>query len=217
MATKKKAANKPAKEKPEVETTIGERNIEIRGATIKDMLLNYDFINVAGVGIGNTGSIKGVGVVDDDLLNAMAELNVHLACIDDAFKIAGFETKSFPKMNSHVLTANYVVTGIKIKGESGDESVVITGTKFISVASDHMELTTPKIALKNGSSYKWAEQLLKSVEKIQEESALYVEGKYTEKEPKEPKVDKNQTKMFGSDELQGTGLETEFDEEPIQD
>lgn len=113
---------------------------------------------------------------------------MHLACLDDAFKTAGvqvtldgvthFESDglsygNIDQMRNHELTGNYVVTGFKIKGGKGNESVVLIGTKYVSMAGDHMELQTPKIPLDQSSSYTWHNELSEVCELIREEVALY--------------------------------------------
>ena len=179
-----------------------ERDYEVTEATIKDMLCNYSITITGDVNHGDRNKITGSGVVDKDMLAAMARFNVHLACLDDAFKTAGvqvtldgvthFESDglsygNIDHMRNHELTGNYVVTGFKIKGGKGNESVVLIGTKYVSMAGDHMELQTPKIPLDQSSSYTWHNELSEVCELIREEVALYREGKYTEKEEREPK------------------------------
>lgn len=172
-----------------------ERDYEITSASIKDMLCNYE-LNITGEeNHGDRMKVTGSGIVSEDMLTAMARFNVHLACIDDAFKIASVEIANIDKMRSHELTGNYIVTGFKIKGGAGNESLVLIGSKYVSLAGDHMQLQTPKIPLSQSSSYTWHNELSEVCELIREEVSLYREGKYTEKEPKE-KEDPNQMDMF---------------------
>ena len=193
---------KRATEKLHTKIDPNERDYEVTEATIKDMLCNYSITITGDVNHGDRNKITGSGVVDKDMLAAMARFNVHLACIDDAFKTAGvqvtldgvthFESDglsygNIDQMRNHELTGNYVVTGFKIKGGTSNESVILIGTKYVSMAGDHMELQTPKIPLDQSSSYTWHNELSDVCELIREEVALYREGKYTEKEEREPK------------------------------
>lgn len=188
-----------------------ERDYQITGATIKDGLCNYNLVVTGEKNTGDTAAIKGSGVVDRDLLSAMSRFNVHLATIDDAFKTAGIEIgseneiKSIDGLRSHELSANYIVTGFIIRGSIGNEALILKGTKYVSLAGDHMELQTPKIPLDNGSSYTWYNELSEVCELVREEVALYREGKYTEKEPKE-KEDKT-GKLFEAGKLTGEALD----------
>jgi hypothetical protein len=172
-----------------------ERGYEITAATIKDMLCNYELTVTGEENHGDKMKVTGSGIVDQDMLAAMAKLNVHLACLDDAFKTAGVEILDIDKMRGHELTANYTVTGFKVKGGTGNESLILIGHKYISLAGDHMELTTPKIPLSQSSSYTWHNELSDVCELIREEVSLYREGKYTEKEPKE-KEDPDQLSLY---------------------
>lgn len=195
-----------------------ERDYQITGATIKDMLCNYNYTVTGELNAGETGAIKGPGVVDKDLLSAMARFNVHLACLDDAFKTANIEIgidnefKNIDTLRSHELTGNYIVTGFIIRGGVGNESLILIGTKYISMCGDHMELKTPKIPLANGSSYTWHNELSEVCELVREEVALYREGKYTEKEPKEKKEDKSGD-LFKKGKLTGEALDELLSEE----
>ena len=200
-----------------------ERDYQITGATIKEMLCNYELTVTGELNHGDKNSIKGSGVVDRDMLAAMARFNVHLACLDDAFKTSGIQYKTeeeITKFNvdgniignidglrSHELTHNYVVNGFKIKGGTGNERVILIGTKYVSMAGDHMELQTPAIPLDNSSSYTWHNELSEVCELVREEVALYREGKYTEKEPKEAKQLPNQKELFDQGKLEGDELD----------
>mgnify|MGYP003510920077 CR=1 FL=1 len=185
-----------------------ERDYEITSASIKDMLCNYEITVTGEENHGDKMKVAGSGIIDRDMLTAMARFNVHFACIDDAFKTAGVEFEDIDTMRGHELTANYVVSGFKIKGGAGNESLILIGTKYVSQAGDHMQLQTPKIPLSQSSSYAWYNELSDVCELIREEVSLYREGKYTEKEPIE-KEDPNQIEMFKVDNDSDTGLDDE--------
>jgi hypothetical protein len=71
------------------ETAQAERAVEITSAAIKDDFCNYSYEVVQGIGSGDTHSVKGSGIIEDDLRNAFAKLNVHLAIMDNVYKHAG--------------------------------------------------------------------------------------------------------------------------------
>lgn len=214
---------KRATERLHTKIDPNERDYEITGATIKDMLCNYEITITGELNHGDRNKITGSGVVDKDMLAAMARFNVHIACLDDAFKTANIQYKTengFTEFNvdgsiignidglrSHSLTHNYVVTGFRIKGGAGNESVVLIGTKYVSMAGDHMELQTPKIPLDQSSSYTWHNELSEVCELIREEVALYREGKYTEKEERQPKSSPSQQELFEQGKLEGDELD----------
>src|ERR1017187_1522204 len=217
MSTKKKSSKKKpvtlGKVIDKLKLDPNERDYQITSGVIKDMLCNYDIVITGDNNHGDTAKVNGQGIVDEDMLSAMAKFNVHLACLDDSFKVAGIEVNpqdndgkcgfvvdgiiisNIDKMRGHELTGNYTVTGFAIKGSEGNESIILKGHKYIS-ASDHMELKTPKIPLDQNSSYKWYNELATIAELIREEVSLYREGKYTEKEPKE-KDDPQQLVLTG--------------------
>ena len=221
MATKKKSPKKKASSIEDMTINVNvngksksrkldpnERDYEITSAAIKDMLCNYEITVTGEENHGDKMKVSGSGIIDRDMLTAMARFNVHFACIDDAFKTAGVEFEDIDTMRGHELTANYVVSGFKIKGGAGNESLILIGTKYVSQAGDHMQLQTPKIPLSQSSSYTWHNELSDVCELIREEVSLYREGKYTEKEPIE-KEDQHQTKMFDVDNDADNGLDKE--------
>jgi len=125
--------------------------IEIRGATIKDDLCNYDYEIVKGRSRGFTHGVKGKGIVDDDMKNAFAKLNVHLAVVDDIFKHSGVEITDIDAMHNDELATLYEVSGFKIKGGDENEAIILIGNKYISGGS-RMALESPKITLDELSS-----------------------------------------------------------------
>lgn len=155
------------------------RPFEITMAAIKDDFCNYSYEIVDGIGIGDSHAVKGSGLIDDDMRNALSVFNVHLAVIDDVFKHSDVQFEDIDKMHGEELTGLYHVTGFKIKGSKDNESIVLVGNKYVSQAGGRLELETPKIPLDNLSSYTWFEQLKIAADKARLEVALYKEGKYT--------------------------------------
>lgn len=177
------------------------KQFEITAASIKDDFCNYTYDIVNGVGSGDTHQVKGKGIVDTDMLNAFAKLNVHLSVIDDAFKLSGIEIPNIAQMHSHELATNYTVTAFKVKGKKEDKSIVLVGTKFITSAAGRIAIETPKIYIGNGSSYEWASELDEVIENARLEVELYKGGKCTSVEPGEIN-DENQIQIEFNQEEQ---------------
>ena len=158
----------------------------IKKASVNDSLCNYSYKILNGVGVGDTHTVKGTGVCADTMLDAFAAFNVHMACIDDVFKHSGIEVTDIDSMHGHDLATIYTVTGFDIKGEAEDESIILTGNKYISASGGRIELTTPKITMDNLSSYKWYNELKAASDNARYEVELYKGGNCTAKEQEEP-------------------------------
>jgi hypothetical protein len=169
-----------------------EKIFTIKEASLKDDFCNYKFEILRGVGSGDTHSVNGSGIIEDDMRDAFARLNVHLATIDDVFKLSGIELDNIDDFHNHELTSHYHVTGFKIKGSKENESIILIGSKFVGTAGGRIELATPKIPLDNLSSYQWYNELKKAADDAREEVELYKEGKYTAVEEKEEKPNTRQ-------------------------
>lgn len=203
MATKKAAAEKPDKKKSATgkQAPVEQKqqgSIQIMKAVVKDDFCNYEFEVTEGVGQGDTHSVKGKGIVDDDLKKSLGKMNVHLACVDDVFKHANVEFDNIDTVRSHELAGLYQVTGLKFKGGEEDLSVILFGNKYVSQAGGRIELETPRIPLDNLSSYPWHKKLLAVALAARKEVELYRAGKCT---PVEPKEIKNENQLTIGDEL----------------
>ena len=198
-----KTGRKEVEDAPE-----NKRGFVITEASIKDDYCNYSFEIIDGIGVGDTHSVKGSGIIEDDLRNAFANLNVHLAAIDDIFKHSKVEILDIDELHSHELTMLYHVTSIKIKGGQDNESIIIKGNKYVSSAGGRMEISTPQVPLDNLSSYKWYNELKDEVDLIREEVALYKEGKYSAVEEIEPVPKFTQPKL----EFNAAGANDEDDD-----
>jgi len=160
----------------------------ITSASIKEELCAYSYEIKTGVGVGFTHNVKGTEVIHEDMRCAFERLNVHLALIDDVFKHSAIEVEQIgPAMENHELTANYSVSGFKIKGNGKDESVILIGTKYVT-AGGHIGLETPRVPLDNMSSYTWYNELKEAVDEARHEVELYQGGKFIPSEPKETNV-----------------------------
>ena len=157
---------------------LGNKSYIIKEASLKDDYCNYSFEIKSGIGAGDTHSVKGSGVIEDDMRFAFGKLNVHLAFIDDVFRHSGIQIDDIDAFHVHELATLYHVSGFKITGGGEDEQVVLKGSKYISSAGGRIELVTPKIPLDNLSSYPWYNELAEAVQNARHEVELYKEGKY---------------------------------------
>lgn len=148
----------------------------ITSAVIKDDFCNYSFDVLDGVGVGDTHNVKGRGIVLDDLKDAFAKFNVHLAAIDDVFKHSGVDVKNIDKMRSHEHTALYICSGFKIKGSEESKMLILMGSKFVSVGG-YVSVETPQVLLDKFSSYIWWKELRDALDVALLEVEDYKEGK----------------------------------------
>src|SRR5690606_26074269 len=114
--------------------SASKRNFDIREASIKEEFCNYSFEVTSGTGSGDVHKVTGTGMVKDSLNDAFAKLNVHLAVIDEVFKAKGIEVEDIDNYHNDETTFNYRVSSFKIKGSGDNESVMLTGQKFLSIS-----------------------------------------------------------------------------------
>lgn len=181
------AKNKKHKAEEVAPTT--ERDFKILEAIIKDDFCHYKFEVTSGVGLGDQHQVKGKGIIKESLQQALANLNVHLAIIDDVFVVAGIDS-DIDELKENDQTFKYAVSGFKVKAES----VVLVGTKYVSTGG-RISFETPKVSFGDVSPYKWYNELASAVAAIQEEVALYKEGNYIAVEDDPQSEDTDQLKM----------------------
>ena len=180
-------------------------SIGIQAAEIKDDFCPYSYEVLTGTHAGFEHSIKKApGIIMDSLREAFAQLNVHLAVVDDVFKHAGIEIEDIDTMHNSEIAQLYTVTGIKIKGGDENASVILIGNKYLSGGS-RMKLETPKIAIDELSSYKWYNELKAAVDTVCDEVKLYHYGNFT---PVMEDLDEKQNPAQLSITDQQTGEET---------
>lgn len=172
------------------------------GAKLKDGKCVYSFRQMSGYNRGEVHpNVKGALLVEDDLHDAVSKLAVHLAFINDDFKLAGVEIDNIDRFNGHDLTVNYAVDGFEVSGEADAETVTIIGSKRVSMG--RIDVKSFKIPVDNHSSYKWFPNLREVVLRALQEVALYREGKGTpehrDEEEEERKASKRQLGLFGYD------------------
>jgi hypothetical protein len=191
-----------------------ERNYTIKEASLKDDFCNYTFEIIRGVGHGDTHKVNGSGIIEEDMRLAFARLNVHLATIDDVFKLSDIEMADVDSFHNHELTSRYHVTGFKIKGSTENESIILIGSKYVGTAGGRIELATPKIPLDSLSSYVWYNELKAAADDARLEVALYKEGKYIEAEEEEEEEKTNPRQLTIAHEIaqaQEESVEDQFE------
>lgn len=178
------------------------RSVEIREARIKDDFCLYQYEEASGKTIGFKHKVDGKGIIEDDLRNAFARLNVHMAFIDDIFTHSRIKVEDIDTLHNDELTMLYTCTGFKIQGGEENESIILTGNKYLSGGA-RMEITTPKIAIDSLSSYKWHNELKTEADKCREEVALYHYGKFTPVQVEEDEDDPRQGSIFSEEQPGG--------------
>lgn len=187
------------------------RSYMIMIASIKDDFCDYKYEVTGGIGIGDKHSVDGTGIIDDDLRDAFAKFNVHLAVMDEVFKHSDIEIDDIDQFHVHELTLLYRVKSFTIKRSKGYESIQLKGEKYVSSASGWMGLVSPEIALDNLGGFKWYNELKAAADHAREEVALYKEGKYTAPKEEEPKPDKKQIGLFDTGKEEDTEMENELE------
>jgi hypothetical protein len=197
---------------------LKKRAFQITGATIKDDFCNYGIEKITGIGIGNTENVTGkAGTIKDSLRTAFSKLFVHLAIADGMFSNRGIEVERIEDFEMHEFTLLYEVVSFKVTGGSENESVILTGHKYVPDLGGRMELKTPKITIDNLGGYKWHQELAEAIAVVREEVALYEEGNYIpvkdEEDTPDPKQQKIDFEMHvaGSDEEGNTDSFEDFE------
>lgn len=171
---------------------------EIRGASLKDDFCNYIIkINESDIPVIGLGehNVKGIGLVDHDMHMAFNRLKVHMAFLDDAFKRSGIAVTNIDNVRDEDLTDLYTMTGFKMHGTEENESVILSGNKYLSTLGTRMPIDIPKTALDKLSPYPFWNELKADVTACQCEVELYIDGKYTLPHKDEEKPDKKQLKI----------------------
>lgn len=147
---------------------------EITSASIKEQLCNYGYEIKTGPCAGDKiPTRKGSAEVHQDMNDAFAELNVHLAIIDDAFQYVFDELDSLEVLRIHAVAGRFTVTGFKIQGSLENEGFVLIGEKY--VGHGNIGLETPKISA--SSNYQFYDELKEAIENAREEVEEYMNGK----------------------------------------
>lgn len=166
-----------------------DKDVEIRGASIKDALCDYSYELLKGPTKGDVLGHKGVHIIHDDLQGAFERMNVFFADLDDAY--TGFkDSATIEDLESESETDNYSVTGFKISGVEENKSVILIG--FKQVRNGSIKFETPKVKL--DGNYNYLHQLKVRLYKLIDEVEGYRNGKVA------PSDDANQTHMSFEEE-----------------
>lgn len=166
-----------------------DKDVEIRGASIKDGLCDYSYELLKGPTKGDVLSHKGVHVIHDHLQEAFEKMNVFFADLDDAY--TGFkDSATIDDLESEIETENYSVTGFKISGVEENKSVILIG--FKQVRNGSIKFETPKVKL--DGNYNYLHQFKTRLYDLINEVEGYRNGKTA------PEDDPNQTHMSFEEE-----------------
>lgn len=169
---------------------MSNKEVEIKGATISDALLNYSYELLKGPTKGDTLNRKGAHIVHDDLQITFDRLNVFLAHLDDAYT-GNKNTTLLSELDEEVETEKYYVTGFKISGVEENKSVILQGCK--QVDNGIIKFEAPKI--KYSSAYLYLSEFKERVQNAIDEVEKYMGGKTA------PQEDPNQVHMdFASED-----------------
>ena len=162
-----------------------DKDVEIKGATLKDSFCSYSYELLKGPTKGDTLTHNGVHIIHDDLQEAFEKMNVFMANLDDAFPETK-NTTTFEELEAQdEITEKYTVTGFKISGVEENRSVVLLGYK--EVTRGIIKFETPKEKL-NGN-YLYLHQLKTRLFDLIDEVENYRSGKTA------PQDDPNQVVM----------------------
>jgi hypothetical protein len=178
-----------------------QQDLVILGAKISDDFCSYSYKYLTGPQRNvPQDAKKGIYIIDKDMKYAFARFNVHLACIDDLFKIGKVEVADIDMFHDHDFTQLIEVTEFKIFGDQDNETIVLIGTKHVS-SNNRIKVESYKIPLDSLSSYKWYNELKDAADVARKEVQLYMDGKYTipesqvDEEEEGRKAKKKQTKL----------------------
>jgi len=162
-----------------------DKDVEIKGATLKDSFCSYSYELLKGPTKGDTLTHNGVHIIHDDLQEAFEKMNVFMANLDDAFPETK-NTTTFEELEAQdEITEKYTVTGFKISGVEENRAVVLLGYK--EVTRGIIKFETPKEKL-NGN-YLYLHQLKTRLFDLIDEVENYRSGKTA------PQDDPNQVVM----------------------
>lgn len=177
----------------------------ITNAIIKEEQCNYGYEIMTGPCKGDkVPNRKGSALVHEDMNNAFAEMDKHLAYIDDAFSFMKKAPGNIDELAKYdEIIGNFKVVGFKVNGSDENEGFILIGDKYVNLGSIGLE--TPKISKSSG--YQFFDELQETVENCRTEVEAYMNGKCT------PKMEQGSLDfdMAGAD-----GGGNEFDN-PIED
>jgi hypothetical protein len=221
MARPKKGTKENPVTTEEITEILEQENIrpyKITEALIKDDFCNYKYEMTQGKGPYDIHKVDGKGIIKDEMRDVFRKFRVHLAAVYGAFTLNGVEVQDIDQHHNDDITAEFHVSGFKIKGSGDLESIILIGSKYIPCIGGRMGIDTPPIPMDSLSSYKWFNELKVLADKAREEVALYKEGNYTvvendeEEEDEKPKKRKAKQLTIGSVESIAENCEADAQE-----
>jgi hypothetical protein len=225
MARPKKGTKENPVTEQEVAEILEQENVrpyKIMEAQIKDDFCNYKFEMTQGKGPYDIHKVDGKGIIMDEMRDVFKKFKVHLAAIYGAFSLNGVDVADIDQHHNDDITAEFHVSGFKIKGSGDMESIILIGSKYIPCIGGRMGIDTPPIPMDALSSYKWYNELKVLADKAREEVALYKEGNYIvvdtsdDEEEEKPKKKKAKQLTIASPEARADNPESE-QEDPVKD
>jgi hypothetical protein len=166
------------KEMEDILTEEKKRPYKVTEAAIVDDFCNYKYEVTEGKGPYDKHKVDGKGIIVDDMREIFRKLRVHMAAVYGVFSLQGLDIEDIDTHHNDDVTAEFHVSGFKVKGGEDMESISLMGSKHIACVGGRMSLVTPWIDISTLSSYKWHNELKELADKAREEVALYKEGKY---------------------------------------
>ena len=150
-----------------------EKQIEIKSAALKDMSCNYSYELLHGPTKGDELSRKGIHIVHEDMFKAFKQLDVFLGHVDGLYHWANNQTP-IQELEEHEELDSYNVSAFKITGTEENKSVILSGSKEVSIGT--ITFSTPKIKLDN-SNYLYVEELRDRIHIVIQQVEAYMNGK----------------------------------------
>lgn len=217
-------AKRGSKENPVTEQEMADilteekkRPYKVTEAVIVDDFCNYKYEMTEGKGPYDKHKVDGKGIIVDDMREVFRKLRVHMAAVYGVFSLQGLDIKDIDQHHNDDVTAEFHVSGFKVKGGEDMESISLMGSKHIASVGGRMALTTPWIDISTLSSYTWYNELKALADKAREEVALYKEGKYIVPDMDEDEEDELVSKKDGRRHKKPKQLSLEATEESSVD
>lgn len=158
-----------------IDADQNQKELEIKNASIKDMQCSYGYELLTGKTKGDIIGRRGIHIIHEDLNEKFSNLDVFLAHIDEVFKNDVTVNNQTPlqDLEAKEELSNYFVSAFKITGVEENKSVILIGTKTVSLGD--ISFPTPKIKL--GGSYLYMEELEQRLYEVITEVELYMSGK----------------------------------------
>lgn len=147
--------------------------VEIKNASIKDMMCSYGYELMSGKTKGDNLNRGGVHVIHDDLQESFNEMTVFIAHVDGVFSHWANNQTPLKELEEREELEKYSISGFKISGSEENKSVILIGSKETPHGS--ISITTPK--LKFNGNYLYLDELQDRLNVALSEVLEYMDGK----------------------------------------